>query len=153
MKNTIRTLGGAAAVLAAVTLQPLAFGQASVTQTTTSDGRAAVTQTTTSDGTISEFSPDSDSVVIHSEGSASPLRYSYSKSTTIVDESGNPVDVSVVKSGVPVQVYYDRDGDRMIARRIIVHRRIHEEAPAVTEHRDTTTTTTTTEGRDHDHDH
>ena len=133
MKNSLRYLTGAAVLAVTVAIHPLAFGQ------------VAVTQTTTSDGTISEFSPDGNTVVLHSESSTTPMRYTYSKSTTIVDESGNPVDVSVVKSGLPVQVYYDRDGDSMVARKIVVRHAVHHDdtAGAVIEHKEATTTTTT----------
>ena len=137
MKNAIRKLGAAAFFGAAISLSPLAFGQA-VTQITTS---------TPADGTITQFSPTGDTVVLHSETSAEPISYSYTKTTTIVDENGNPVDVSVIKTGVPVQVFYDRDGDQMVARKIVVRHVTTEPAvvadPAVIVHKDTTTTTTT----------
>jgi len=138
MKTAFRKFGAAALVGAAVSLTPLAFGQEAVTQTTTS---------TSADGTITEFSPTGDDVVIRSETSTTPIRYSYSKSTTVVDQNGAPVDISVVRTGVPVHVFYDRDGDRMIARRIVVQRTT-EAAPVVPDpgvvvHKDSTTTTTT----------
>ena len=140
MKIAIRPLGAAALLGAAVSLSPLAlpaFGQEAVTQTTT----------TSAAGTITEFTPGGDSVVLHSETSSEPIRYSYSKTTTVVDENGQPVDVSVIKTGVPVHVFYDRDGDQMVARRIVVQRTtaapvVVAPAPAVIQ-KDTTTTTTT----------
>jgi hypothetical protein len=139
MKRTIHQFGAAALVGAAISLSPLGFvasAQEAVSQTTT----------TSAGGTITEFSPDS--VVVHSETSSEPARYAYSKSTTVVDENGAPVDISVIKTGVPVQVFYDRDGDRMVARRIIVHRTVTEPAPVAPDpatviHKETTTTTTT----------
>ena len=96
---------------------------------------------TTSGGTITEFSPTGDSIVLHSELSSEPLRYSYSKSTTIVDQNGVQADVSVIKTGMPVQIFYDRDGERMIARRIVVRRTATEPVRVI--RRQTTTTTTT----------
>jgi len=134
MIRAIRQCGAAALITAALSLSPLAFAQEAVTQTTTS---------TSSDGTITEFSPTGDTVVMKTETSAEPVRYSYSKSTTIVDQNGDPVDVSVIKTGVPVQVYYDRDGDRMIARKIVVQRTTTEPAEPSTVIKKTTTTTTT----------
>jgi hypothetical protein len=111
-------------------------------------GQVAVseTSTTTSSGTISEFSPDT--VVLRSETSSEPVRYTYSKTTTVVDEAGAPVDISVVKTGVPVQVIYASEGDRMVARKIIVRkqRSATTGGAAMEEHR-STTTTTTTEGK------
>src|SRR5207302_8590519 len=114
---------GAALLLGAfVSLGPVAFGQVSVSETTT----------TTSGGTITEFSPDT--IVLKSETSSSPVTYSYSKSTTIVDENGDPVDVSVVKSGVPVQVIYAKEGDRMIARKVIVRKHAASSGGVIEKH-------------------
>jgi hypothetical protein len=39
-----------------------------------------------------------------------------------VDENGKPVSVETVKSGVPVTVYFTREGDRMNATRVIVRK-------------------------------
>jgi hypothetical protein len=117
--------------------------------------QTAVVQTTntTSAGTITEFSPDT--IVIRSETSPEPLRYTYSKTTTYVDEAGNPVSMEVVKSGLPVTVQYTRDGDRLIASRVVVRRHVTREihetpvvpvvptAPVIEEKKTTTTTTTT----------
>ena len=113
----------------------LAFG-------TVSYAADAVVSTTTSEGTISEFSPDS--IVIRSERATEPMRYTYSKSTTYVDDAGAPVSIETVKSGLPVTVHYVREGDRTIARRVIVHKRTTTTAPAAVEERRSTTTTTTT---------
>jgi len=57
-----------------------------------------------------------------------------------VDENGNPVSVETVRSGVPVTVYYDRDGDRMVATRVVVR----NTEPSATVIKKTTTTTTET---------
>jgi hypothetical protein len=102
-----------------------------VKKTVTSDGLTTESQqttTTTSNGTITESGPSTFSV--RTESSASPLSYSFTKTTTYVDENGNPVSVETVKSGVPVTVYYTREGDQMVANKVIV--------------RKTTTSTTTT---------
>lgn len=100
--------------------------------------QTAVVSTTTSDGTISEFSPDT--IVIRSETSPEPVRYTYSKTTTYVDDAGAPVSLEVVKSGLPVTVHYVREGDRTVANRVIVHRRRTEAVvPEVTERRAVTT--------------
>jgi hypothetical protein len=80
-------------------------------------------------GTVTEFAPDS--VIIRTQETAPPVRYSFTKTTEYVDEAGNPVSVEVVKSGVPVTVRYVREGDRLVARRVIVRKAA------------TTTTTTT----------
>jgi len=101
-----------------------------------------VVSTTESAGTVSEFSPDT--IIIRSETSPEPIRYSYSKTTTYVDDAGNPVSMEVIKSGLPVTVHYVKEGDRVIARRVIVHRSATTTAPASIEEKKTTTTTTTT---------
>jgi len=103
------------------------------------------TTTTNSVGTISEFSPDT--IIIRSETSPEPLRYSYSKTTTYVDETGAPVTLETVKSGLPVTVYYTKVGDRLVANRVVVRKTtvVAPAAPAIIEKK--TTTTTTTEGK------
>src|SRR3954464_2553512 len=104
---------------------------------------SVATTTTTSAGTISEFSPDT--IVIRSETSPEPLRYTYSKTTTYVDEAGAPVSMELVKSGLPVTVQYVKEGDRLVANRVIVRRTtttaVPAPAPAVVEKKTTTTTT------------
>jgi len=103
-------------------------------------GQTAVITTTTSDGTISEFSPDT--IIIRSQTNPEPVRYSYSKTTTYVDENGQPVSLETVKSGLPVTIHYVREGDRMIANRVIVHRHVTTEGTGTTVEKKTTTTTT-----------
>jgi len=97
------------------------------------------TETTTSAGTISDFEPDT--FIIRSDRSPEPLRYSYSKTTTFVDENGAPVSREIVKSGVPVTVYYAREGDRFIASKVVVRRVTTNEPERVIEKKTTTTTT------------
>ncbi len=81
----------------------------------------------TSMGTITEFSPDT--IMITTSEGTQPVRYGYSKTTTYVDELGKPVSMDLVKSGVPVTVYYTKTGNTMVASKVVV--------------RKTTTTTTT----------
>lgn len=100
------------------------------------------TSTTTSAGTISEFGPET--IVIRSETSPEPIRYSYSKTTTYVDETGAPVSIETVKSGLPVTVHYVKVGDRMVASRVIVRKAVVAPAAPVIEQKKTTTTTTET---------
>ncbi len=107
-------------------------GQMSVNTTTT---------TTESAGTISEFGPDS--IVIRSETSSSPMHYSYTKSTTYVDDTGAPVSIETVKSGLPVTVYYTLEGDRMVANKVVVRKTTTKtiEQPAAVERTETKTRT------------
>jgi hypothetical protein len=96
--------------------------------------------TTTSAGTISDFNPQT--IVVKTEDAAEPVRYTYSKSTTYVDETGNPVSIETVKSGLPVTVYYVKDGDNLVASKVVVKRAGIEPATHVQESKTTTTTTT-----------
>jgi hypothetical protein len=105
------------------------------------NAQTTVQTMTTSAGTVSTFSPDT--ISVQTQTASSPVSYSFSKTTTYVDENGNPVSVDVVKSGVPVTVYYTQDGDRMVASKVVVRKIVSTEAPApaVIEKKTTTTTT------------
>lgn len=100
--------------------------------------------TTSSDvttmGTISEFNPQA--IVIRTETNTAPVSYVYSKTTTYVDESGTPVSMDIIKSGLPVTVYYTKNGDVMTASKVIV-RKVVEVPNEVIQEKKTTTTTTT----------
>jgi hypothetical protein len=97
--------------------------------------------TTTSDGTIGDFA--SDYFTIRSETATAPVRYGISGSTVYVDEAGAPVTVERIRTEhLPVTVHYIKEGDRLIANRVIVHKRVIA-APATVEERKTTTTTIT----------
>lgn len=93
---------------------------------------------TTSMGTISEFGPER--IIIRTESSPSPLTYTYSKTTTYVDEAGLPVSMETVKSGLPVTVYYNQVGDSMVATKVLVRKTVS--VPDTIIEKKTTTTTT-----------
>lgn len=136
MKRMKLTLSAAALAAA------LIFAGPAGAQTTTT------VQSLNSAGTVSEFGPDM--ITIRSTSSPEPVRYTASKTTTYVDETGAPVAVDVVKSGLPVTVYYTESGGSMVASRVVVNRASATTttapavpvAPAVEETRTTTTTTT-----------
>ncbi len=111
MKNAIRNLSCLTFLGVMLFTANIAMAQSAATTTTT---------TTTSDGTVSQFGPNS--FVVKSTTSATPLSYSYSKTTIYVDENGNAVSSETVKSGAPVTVYYTQDGDKMIATKVIVRK-------------------------------
>ena len=113
-----------------------AWAQATVETTTT---------TTNSAGTISEFGPDV--LVIKSETAPAPIRYSYTKKTVYVDEAGEPVTLTTVKSGLPVTVYYTKVGDQMVASKVVVKKIVTKPVAPVIEEKKTTTTTTTTKDK------
>ena len=126
MKSMIKASATTLFLSASLALAQLAGAQ-EVTQTTTS------TQAT---GDISDLSGDS--FVIR--GESGPVTYHYTKRTTVVDENGAPLSVDVIKSGLPVTVYYSHAGDGMEVSRVVVKR-----PAAAIQKRESTTTTTTTE--------
>jgi hypothetical protein len=132
MKQNNRTLTSAVVLGLMLITVNVTFAQTAVKETTT---------TTTSAGTISEFGPET--IIIRSETSPQPIRYSYSKTTTYVDETGAPVSLETVKSGLPVTVHYVKVGDRMMASKVIVKRAVTVPTTPIIEEKKTTTTTTT----------
>lgn len=97
--------------------------------------------TTMSMGTISEFGPQR--IILRTESSPQPLPYTYTKTTTYVDESGAPVSIETVKSGLPVTVYYTQVGDTLVVNKVIVRKAVVVPAPVVETTKTTTTTTAT----------
>lgn len=102
-------------------------------------------KTTETMGTISEVSPDR--IMIRSETSTSPTNYTYTKSTTYVDDQGTPVSMETVKSGLPVTVYYTQEGDKMVANKVVVRQTTTTTEKPGFEQKKTSTTTTTTESK------
>jgi hypothetical protein len=122
MKNAIRNLGGLTFLGVMLFTANVASAQ------TTAPSTSTTTTTTTSDGTVSQFGPET--IVVKSTTSTTPLSYSYSKTTTYVDENGNTVSSETVKSGAPVTIYYTQDGDKMIATKVIVRKTTTTTTPA-----------------------
>ena len=117
-----------------------------------SRAQAVATEVTTSAGTISEFTPGA--MVIRSETSPTPIRYTYSDATTYEDEAGAPVAIETVRTGVPVTIHYSTVGGQLVASRVVVRRTVAAPttttvvpvvpaAPVVIEKKTTTTTTVT----------
>ena len=105
-------------------------------------GTVSMVTTTETAGTISDVGPHS--IVVRSETSSSPMSYSYTKSTTYVDETGAPVTIETVKSGLPVTVYYTREGDRMVADKIVVRKTTTTtEMPMIEEQQSSSSSSTT----------
>jgi hypothetical protein len=118
-----------------------ALAQQSTTTTTTRDPVTGTTttesSTTTSTGTITTYTPGTDYITFQTGGTTgAPVRYYYSKDTTILDPEGRTVTWSAVRPDLPATVYYVREGDRMIVRKIVLSR------PTVIQKETTTTTTT-----------
>ena len=141
-ETTLAKIMAVACGLVAVT----ALAQTSTTVTTTKDGAAGTevtetTSTTSAAGTITTYTPGTDYITFQSRGTTgAPVRYYYTKDTTILDPAGQTVTWSAVRPDLPATVYYVREGDRMIVRKVVLSK------PTVIE-KETTTTTTTTEKR------
>jgi hypothetical protein len=99
-------------------------------------------RTRSSDGhSVTTFDPTGNAIVVTGPDNAAPVTYGYTERTVMIDELGNPVTVDVVKSGVPVTVFYTQSGSQMIASKVVVRKA----AAPVIEEKKTTTTTTATE--------
>ena len=92
-------------------------------------------------GTVRTFDLTGNAIVVTGSDNADPVTYGYTERTVMIDELGNPVPVDVVKSGVPVTVFYTQSGSQMIASKVVVRKAV---APVIEEKTTTTTTTTTT---------
>lgn len=118
-----------------------ALAQQSTTTTTATDPvtgtTTEATTTTTATGTITTYTPGTDYLMFRAGTTGTPVRYYYTKDTTILDPEGHVVTWSAVQPDLPATVYYVREGDRMLVRKIVLTK------PGVIEKKETTTTTTT----------
>ena len=115
------------------------------------------TTVTTTKGAFSEYVPNSETVVVRMDANPARLRYSVTKQTTVVDESGAPVAVERISPGSQLSIQYTGSGERLVASRIVVQSPAAVTAPAtsapgVTEQQ-TSTTATTTRPLTHDEKH
>ena len=139
-QNRLITLLAAGAV-SAIALTT-AFAQTSSTTTTTTDPSSVTSSTTSTStmdasGTITTYTPGSDYISFRTETSSSPVKYYYTKSTTIVDPEGKTVEWSMLKPDMPVKYTYVKEGDRMVVTKITLQK-------PISSYEKTTTTTTTT---------
>lgn len=123
-----------------------AFAQATKETTTTttvpSTGVSSSSTTTSSldgTGTITTYSPGTDYISVRTTSSDAPVKYYTSKTTTVVDSTGAPVDMALLRSDLPVRYTYVKEGDRMVVSKITVQKPVAEIKKT-----ETTTTTTTT---------
>jgi hypothetical protein len=112
MKYTTRNVIGAILFTGTLTAATATFAQTVET----------IETAVTSEGTISELGPQL--LVIKSATATEPMRYTSSETTTYVDEEGNPVSVTTVKSGLPVTVYYTKVGDSLVASKVMVRKAV-----------------------------
>jgi hypothetical protein len=118
----------------------VAIAQTTTTTTTTDPVTGTTTTqqaTTTTAGTIVTHTPDSDYIMFRPAPGAAPVRYYYTKDTTILDPEGHVVTWSAVRPDVPATVYYTTVGDRVVVRKVVLAQ------PTIVKHEETTTTTTT----------
>jgi hypothetical protein len=118
----------------------MALAQTSTTTTTTDPvtGTTTTQQTTTSSvGNIVTYTPDSEYFTFRTAPNAAPVRYYYTKETSVVDPDGRVVSLSAVRPDMPATVYYSTVGDRVVVRKVVLAQ------PVVVKHEETTTTTTT----------
>ena len=120
----------------------IALAQQTTTTTTTTDpvtGTTTTQETTTNAaGTIVTYTPDSDYFMFRTAPDAAPVRYYYTRDTTVVDPEGHIATWSAIRPDMPATIYYTTVGDRVLVRKVVLSR------PAgVYKHEETTTTTTT----------
>jgi hypothetical protein len=144
MNTKMRTLG--AALLAVGCF----WSSQALTQTTTT--------LTTTNGAFTEYVPGSETMVVKSEtGTSSPLRYSVTKQTTIVDETGAPVAIDRISPGSQLSIQYTGSGDRLVASRVVVRRPAAATTAVISvptgTGQQTNTTTTTTRALTHEEKH
>ena len=118
-----------------------ALAQTTTTTTTTDPvtGTTTTQRTTTSSaGTIVSYTPDSEYFTFRTTPQAAPVRYYYTKETTVLDPEGRVVSLSAVRPDMPATVYYTNVGDRVVVRKVVL-----AQPPTVIKREETTTTTTT----------
>ena len=133
-------------ILAASLLCTASLGVALAQTTTTTTSTDPVTGTTTtqqtttsSAGNIVTYTPDSDSFMFRTTSASAPVRYYYTKDTTVVDPAGRVVSLSAIRPDMPATVYYSTVGDRVVVRKVV----LASQPAAVIKQEETTTTTTT----------
>ena len=128
-------------ILTAGVLCAAALGVALAQETTTTTvdpvTGTTTTATTSTAGTITTYTPDSDYIMFRTAPDAAPVRYYYTKDTTIVDPEGHIVTWSAIRPDMPATVYYTNVGDRVVVRKIVLAQ------PTTIYKKEETTTTTT----------
>ena len=140
-QNRLTTLLAAGAVSAIAFTT--AFGQTTTTtktdpatSVTTSSSSTTSTSTIDGSGTITTYTPGSDYISLRTETTTTPVKYYYTKSTTIVDPEGKTVEWAMLKPDMPVKYTYVKEGDRMVISKITLTK-------PLSSYEKTTTTTTT----------
>jgi hypothetical protein len=116
------------------------------------------TTVTTTNGAFTEYVPGSETMVVRSDAGSSPLRYTVTKQTMIVDENGTPVAIDRISPGSQLSIQYTGSGDRLVASRVVVRTPTTAttavtSVPAAVTGQQTNTTTTTTRPLTHEEKH
>jgi hypothetical protein len=94
------------------------FGAVTVGAAETATITTEKTQKTTSySGVMSDFNPGASTFMLKSESAATPVSYTYTKTTVFVDAQGNTVSSETIKNS-PVTVEYTKDGDKIVVTRV-----------------------------------
>src|SRR5437016_8181946 len=100
-------------ILAAVAIYSAAIGLAIAQETTTTTTTDPVTGTTTTQqtttsaaGRIVTYTPDSDYITFRTAPDVAPVRYYYTRDTTVVDPEGRVVSLSAIRPDMPATIYY-----------------------------------------------
>src|SRR5438128_6704315 len=109
-------------ILTAGVLCAAALGVALAQETTTTTvdpvTGTTTTATTSTAGTITTYTPDSDYIMFRTAPDAAPVRYYYTKDTTIVDPAGHIVTWSAIRPDMPATVHYPHVADRIVVCQI-----------------------------------
>ena len=71
--------------------------------------------------------PSSDYFMFRGE-TGEPVRYYYTPQTTVVDETGSTLAWNTVNADTPATVYYEKAGDRMVVKRVVVRKKTNDAA-------------------------
>src|SRR6266446_1653122 len=110
MKETRLIKMLAAGAACAMALSAASAQETSITTTSTSDLSGS--------GTITTYTPGSDYIMFRTETSTAPVRYYYTKQTTLLDPEGHAVEWSMLRPDMPVTYTYVKDGDRMVVTKV-----------------------------------
>src|SRR5207244_12142378 len=97
------------------------FAQQTTTTTTTDPLTGTTTTqqtTTTAAGTIVTYAPESDYITFRTAPDVAPVRYYYTRETSVVDPEGRVVSWKAVRAAMPATVDYSTVGDRGVVRKV-----------------------------------
>ena len=93
---------------------------AAVTEKETIITKETTTAEIAATGKVFSVEPGMISVVM--KDNPTPVQFSYSKETPILDEKGTPIPLDLVRVDLPLTVHYVMEGEKMAARRVVISR-------------------------------